>query len=518
VTAVELVAVGVGVVAVTVGGIRWLRVAQREHYLAGSCLVVAGRWMQRRPPNQLLMPATVAVAVAAVVGGAIDGGWSAPLALLASASAAVLPWPFPLRGKSAPLRFTRRARVLAVVALAIALGAAFALSFAIGWAASLAVVAVACCSVVDLALAITAPFERRAMERHRRRAEVRLRAVAPRVIAVTGSWGKTSTKNHIADLLGHDTEVVASPASWNNVGGLSRAINEHLTDTTAVFVAEMGMYRPGEIRALCEWVRPEIGVLLAVGPMHLERAGSLEAIAAAKAEILERVGQAVVWVDDERVDRAAALHVPGDARVWRVGTTGRSGLDVSVATVGDELVFADGAGELARHPVAGGGHPANLACALAAVLALGVDRSTLATRLRLVTPPSHRAVVARTDGGVTVIDDTFSSNPEGARSALRTLRRLGDGGATAVVTPGMVELGAAQEDENRALAAATAEAGATLVVVGWTNRRALTEGAGTAGGRVVVVADRDAARTWVRGNLQPGDAVLWENDLPDHYP
>ncbi len=82
----------------------------------------------------------------------------------------------------------------------------------------------------------------------------------------------------------------------------------------------------------------------------------------------------------------------------------------------------------------------------------------------------------------------------------------------------MVELGAAQEDENRSFAAATAEAGATLVVVGWTNRGALTEGARTAGGQVVVVADRDEARTWVRGNLGDGDAVLWENDLPDHYP
>ena len=517
-SALELVATAVGTVAVVVGSIRWLRVAQLEHYLAGSCLVVAGRWMRHRPPNNLLMPFTAAAAVAAVVGGAVDAGWSAPCALVASAAATVLPWPLPLRGKSAPLRFTRRARVLTLVALVVAGGAALALSFAVGWPASLALVGAASWGVVDLAMAVTAPFERRAMERHRRRAEGRLRTVSPRVIAVTGSWGKTSTKNHIADLLGNDIEVVASPASWNNVGGLSRAINEHLTDTTAVFVAEMGMYRPGEIRALCDWVRPEIGVLLAVGPMHLERAGSLEAIAAAKAEILEQVRQAVVWVDDDQVDRAAALHAPADARVWRVGTTGRGGLDVSVATIGDELVFTDGAGELGRHPVAGGAHPANLACALAAVLALGVDRATVGNRLRLVTTPPHRAVVARTDSGVTVIDDTFSANPEGARTALVTLRRVGDGGATAVVTPGMVELGAAQEDENRSFAAAAAEAGATLVVVGWTNRGALSEGASNAGGRVVVVADREAARTWVRGNLGDGDAVLWENDLPDHYP
>ena len=515
---VDVAAIAVGAAAIALGGVRWLRVAQREHYLAGSCTVVVRRWVQRRPPNNVAMPAAAAAAVASVAGGALDAGWAAPCALVASAAATVLPWPLPLRGKSAPLRFTRRARVLALVALVIAMALALALSLAVGWPASLAVVAVTAWGIVDLAMAATAPVERRAMERHRRRAEDRLRAVAPRVIGVTGSWGKTSTKNHIADLLGVDTEVVASPASWNNVGGLSRAVNEHLTDTTEVFVAEMGMYGPGEIRALCDWVRPEIGVLLAVGPMHLERAGSLEAIAEAKAEILERVGQAVAWVDDAQVEGMAERHVPEGARLWRVGTAGRPGLDVSVATIGDHLVFADGSGELGRHPNTGGAHPANLACAVATALAVGVERATIGTRLRAVTMPPHRAAVARSEGGITVIDDTFSANPVGARTALAKLQLVGEGGRTAVVTPGMVELGGGQEDENRSFGAATAEAGATLVVVGWSNRRALVDGAATAGGTVVPVADREAARKWVRGNLGEGDAVLWENDLPDHYP
>ena len=89
-------------------------------------------------------------------------------------------------------------------------------------------------------------------------------------------------------------------------------------------------------------------------------------------------------------------------------------------------------------------------------------------------------------------------------------------GRRAVVTPGMVELGRSQDEENRVFAARVAASGTTLVVVGYTNRRALLAGAN--GAPTVVVRDRDAARTWVRANLRAGDGVLWENDLPDHYP
>ena len=109
----------------------------------------------------------------------------------------------------------------------------------------------------------------------------------PRVVAITGSYGKTSTKNHLAQLLGDDG-VVVTPRSFNNRAGLSRAINENLADGTRVFVAEMGTYGPGEIRALCSWCVPEIAIVTAIGPVHLERMKRLEVIEAAKYEITER--------------------------------------------------------------------------------------------------------------------------------------------------------------------------------------------------------------------------------------
>ena len=121
------------------------------------------------------------------------------------------------------------------------------------------------------------------------------------VVGVTGSYGKTTTKNYIAFLLAGDRAVLASPRSYNNRAGLSRTVNEHLAPGTEVLVAEMGAYGAGEIAALCEWLRPEIAVITSIGPAHLERFGSLEQTLEAKAEITATAQVVVLNVDDARL-------------------------------------------------------------------------------------------------------------------------------------------------------------------------------------------------------------------------
>lgn len=512
-SALAWLAAAVGAASLALGLLRWLRVAQREHYISGSCRTTAVRWITRRPPNALLA-GLAAAGVGAAVAGRATGSDEALVAgtVIAGAAMALLPWPMPLRGDP-PLNFTRRARVLAVVAAGLVLVPVLVTGLAWSWLVGLAVATALVPLLVDLAMAITAPFERRALERHRARAEARLRQVAPLVVAVTGSWGKTSTKNHVRDLLTGFVEVVASPASWNNTAGLSRTVNEHLTDTTDVLVAEMGTYGPGEIADMCGWVRPRIGVISAIGPMHLERMRTLDTVLAAKAEILEGVDTAVLWVDDPRLDELSRrVSVP---TVVRVGTRGGPELDVEVARQDDRLVVWVQGERLGDLPAEGGPHPGNLGLAVAAALAAGATPAHVASRLGSLGSVSHRAAVGTSDRGVVVIDDTFNSNPAGARAAVARLAELVPDGRRAVVTPGMVELGPVQDEENEALARAVVESGATLVVVGWTNREALRRGGGP---DVVLVPGRDAAREWVRANLGAGDGVLWENDLPDHYP
>ncbi|MCY4666063.1 MAG: Mur ligase family protein [Acidimicrobiaceae bacterium] len=510
-----VVAATAGALAVVVALLRWLRVCQREHYIAGACVRFAGRWIRVRPINAGL--ATVTGAALCVGSWAeIDGrtGMAALSALAVAGSAAVFPWPMRLLGEPR-LRFTRRLTRLSAISVLASVAVAMVGALLVGPRLAVAIASALVPAVVDMAAAVAAPIEKRLLLGFRRRAEARLSEVSPTVIAVTGSWGKTSTKQHIRDLLTGDAALVASPASYNNAAGLSKTINEHVTGGTEVLVAEMGMYKPGEIRDLCSWIRPHVAVITAIGPMHLERAGSIERIAAAKAEILERADTAVLWVDDPHL--AALAESCSVARVRRVGSRGGDGLDVEVEVLGDEIVVSSGGTELGRCPPTSGLHPGNVGCAVAAAEACGASPQRLRARLAMLRGPAHRSEAHTGPEGILVMDDTFNSNPVGASAAIEALGRLVEG-RRVVVTPGMVELGSEQNRANTDLGAAVVTSGATLLVVGWTNRRALLEGAGLAGGDAVTVRDRSEARDWIRNALVRGDGVLWENDLPDHYP
>jgi UDP-N-acetylmuramoyl-tripeptide--D-alanyl-D-alanine ligase len=383
------------------------------------------------------------------------------------------------------------------------------------WWISSVVAAALALGVIELALRVATPIEGRIALRYQRLAEDRLRNVSPRVIGITGSWGKTSTKYHIRDLASPSLVVTISPASFNNRAGISRTVNEHLSDGTELLVAEMGMYGPGEIRELCKWVRPEIGVITGIGPMHLSRAGSLANIVAAKAELVEHTTAAVLWIEDPELDQLAE-QLAGEQQVWRCGWSGTKNNDVSVERRGDAIHVYSGEAELGATRPGSGAHPANVACAVAALLAYGMAPSVIGSALRSIDVPDHRGS-DRCDAGVTVFDDTFNSNPSGADAALARLSAATPG-RRVVVTPGMFELGELQDSANQRFAREVVKSGAELIVVGRSNRAALARGAAEAGGGYTWVRSRDGARARLRSRLEPGDAVLWENDLPDHYP
>ncbi len=520
------VTVGCCVAACVPAGMRWLRVAQREHYLAGSVARFAGRWWRSTAAN-------VSLAVAALVAAVVSIRW--PLAGVVVAAVVVAgPLGLSLRGRSASLVWTRRLIRLAVIwgLLEVVVVVAGVIS---GLASVLAVVAVlAVPLLVDAACAIASPLEYSLSAHFIDDASDRLRRVAPKVVAVTGSYGKTSTKGHIAFLTRPDFTVMATPASFNNRAGLARAVNEQLADGTEVVVAEMGTYGPGEIADLCRWCPPDIAMITAIGPVHLERFGSEDRIVEAKAEILEPARDVVLPIDDPRLAALADRAESQGKRVLRCSTTDRS---ADVCVLSDHaahqmtvLVHGTVVAEGVELPV--GVQPLNLACAIGGALALGVDPGSVGDRLGKLPPVQHRLQAVRSDSGVAILDDTYNSNPAGASAALRALalaRADGDPGSdhggrprrSVVVTPGMVELGERQFDENRRFGAAIASVASDLVVVGRTNREALLEGAGSVVGsglRIVVLPHREEAVEWVRGQMEPGDVVLYENDLPDHYP
>lgn len=510
-----LLAVITGLAATVCQLLRWWRVLQREHYQPSSVLRFVWRWWRR--PFRVGAPGLPALAFREVVwcgavgiGGVTKSPWAM---VLMSVGAVLWPWRLGVKGRTAPLAWTRRLRTVAVVSVTwLLLGALLAAATSWRWCLGTVVVG-AVPLVVALAARTTEPWEEHLAQRFVTDAAARLARVRPTVVGITGSFGKTSTKQHLAELLGGYLGVVPTPRSFNNRAGLSRAINENLVDGTKVFIAEMGTYGPGEIADLCAWCPPDIAVVTAIGPVHLERMKSLDVIAAAKFEITTHASTVVLNVDDERL----ASWVPTLRAAGKTVVTASSAApaDVQVLPTGERWeVEVDGRRMGTLLPVTGV-RPTNLACAFAAARVLGRSVDELLERASHLSAVPNRLQVVTAPSGVVVVDDTFNANPASARAALAVLTELPVSGRRVLVTPGLVELGPQQVAANESLGAAARAAGVELVTVNATNARALRGGFGSG---VRSFATRAEAVAHVRSSLREGDAVLYVNDLPDHYP
>ncbi|MGH2694182.1 MAG: UDP-N-acetylmuramoyl-tripeptide--D-alanyl-D-alanine ligase [Actinomycetota bacterium] len=358
-----------------------------------------------------------------------------------------------------------------------------------------------------------------------RAARSRLDEVRPVVISITGSFGKTSTKFAVAGIIAEGA-ALATPGSYNTPLGVSRTINELLTERYRFFVVEMGAYREGEIAELCSFVRPKVGVLTAIGPAHLERFGSLDAIRRAKYEIVASLpgdGIAVMNVDDPEVRPLA--DETERTRVVRYGMDGDAGPDVTARGIEHTVqgarfeIVLTSSGEsigvqtrlLGRHAI---GH---VLAGVAVATGLGSSLRELEARIEALAPVEHRLEILEGAGGVIVIDDAYNSNPEGAEAALEVLESM-PGARKVVVTPGIIEFGELQQRVNENLGEHAGRVADFVVVVARVNRDALVNGARRAGGaEVIAVGTLEEARAKLAQLLRPGDVVLFENDLPDHY-
>lgn len=493
----------------TLAWLRWLRVVQREHYVPGSATQFAVRWWKSRVWNEL--------AIVLAVGGLVGSFWRYPLALIPGIVVAAGPLGLGLRGRTSPLNWTRRLRYLAVTSAVISL-----LFVVVGWFVGIGVVVTAAIAllipvIIDLAAFLLIPFENRLARGFVEQAALRLARVQPIIVGITGSYGKTSTKEHLAALINGDFAVVPSPRSFNNRAGLARAINEHLSDGTQIFIAEMGTYGPGEIADLVSWCPPKIAIMTAIGPVHLERFGTLETTVKAKSEILEPAELAILNVDEPLLEKLADS-VGDRCGVVRVSSLRR---DVDVAVIAGEqtweIILQGSVLGTCEAPI--GLQPTNVACAIAAAQAVGVDPQAILHRVRILQSVQNRLTIGQGSTGVQIIDDTFNANPAGAAAALSTLMSVPCEGKRVVVTPGMIELGELQFNENERFGEQSASLADVVIVVGRTNKKALLHGAARHEQCTVIsVSTRDDAVAWVRANLTGRDVVLYENDFPDHYP
>ena len=340
------------------------------------------------------------------------------------------------------------------------------------------------------------------------------------VLAMTGSQGKTGTKDFLAHVLGSGgAPVVATAGNLNNELGVPLTVLR-ADAATRHLVVEMGARGIGHIGYLCELAAPSIAAVLNVGTAHIGEFGSREAIAAAKGEIVEALpatGTAVLNADDELVAAMAPRTVA------RVATFGERGdvawRDVELDDLGRPsfLLGEPGAGER-WHPVrlqASGGHQvANAAAAATMARAAGLGLEQAAQALSAARPASRwRMELHERADGLLVVNDAYNANPASMRSALTTLGEIGRrrGRRTVAVLGVMRELGQDHEAGHREVGAAAAALGVEVLVVVGEEAGGIAEAARAAeawGGEAILTASREDATAWVRENARASDVVL----------
>jgi len=499
-----------------------LHVFQQEHYENARLY----RWV-RRDLRRLGQP----VAVAVLAGGVLAdwlGVIVAAAGLAAALAYAIRTW---RRAQVKPLVLTGRAKRLLGVGLLIALVAPVLAGVlggpsAVGVAGGLSVLALPW--LLGLANTALRPYQQLENRRYVRSARRKLSEIRPLVIGISGSFGKTTTKGCVAAALDAHGPAYPTPASFNTYLGVVRAINEGLEPRHATFVAELGAYRLGDIEELCDLVEPRIGILTSLGPAHLERFGSMDAIEQAEGELADALppdGLFLTRADDERCARVARdrarcrvlLFSPGphpDADVWA------ENIAVSSGGTDFEICWRDDPEPVAvRSRLLGEPNVANLLAAAAVARDRGSTPAQIARALRRVAPPKHRLEpIVNEAGGIVVIDDSYNSNPIGAAAALQVLQAH-EAGRRILVTPGMVELGPQEAEENRRLgelAAAVCDVCLLSGPLAGHIRAGLLEG-GLADSQIIVSPDGPSMHAELARLSRRGDVILFENDLPDVY-
>ncbi len=332
----------------------------------------------------------------------------------------------------------------------------------------------------------------------------------PDLVAITGSSGKSTTKEMLAHLLSGDREILATPGTQNNRIGVPLTLFR-LDATHRAVVLELGTNQWGEIRALTEISRPTIGMVTHIGPAHLQTFGDLEGVLKAKGELWETLEPSAVLVlngDDPLLARAGSIL---RRKVVWYGTGPAAevrGAGIRLEPFGSSFQVN---GVEARLPVPGRHNVMNALAALACAKVLGMDLSTAAQRLSSFAPLPGRLSISEREG-LLLLDDTYNANPASLSAALQVLRDLPRPGGKKVVALGdMLELGGGSEDLHARAGRQIVEQGAdALITVGRLAGRALAAAreAGLPAQAGYSFETPEQAGEFLAGFLRPGDALL----------
>lgn len=364
-----------------------------------------------------------------------------------------------------------------------------------------------------VSLMVAAPFEKRRSAEYTAKAErFFARSVGLLKIGITGSAGKTSVKNMLSAALSKRYTVIATEKNFNTPLGIAKTVLKYRGEE--IFIAEMGARRAGDIEELCKIVRPDIGIVTTVLPQHLETFGSIENVCAEKSKLAKSAKLfAVLNGYDERVATMEA-----SAAKIVVADDGEISVKNQINTIyGTTFTYVDKDGEHAlRLPVAGLFTAQNAALAVATARQLGVSFEEIQAGFSEMKQIPHRLEVTKNAAGVTIVDDAYNSNVEGAKAALKLLSRTE--GRKIVVAQGVVEMGRERKNANEEIGAALAETADIAIFTG-INAKYIADGYFASGGKGETYFAKNLAKAQevFAGKLRRGDIVFFQNDIADNY-
>jgi UDP-N-acetylmuramoyl-tripeptide--D-alanyl-D-alanine ligase len=349
-----------------------------------------------------------------------------------------------------------------------------------------------------------------------------------KVVAITGSYGKTSTKFVIDAFLKERLNVCVTPGSFNTPMGICKVINNDLQSNHQVLILEMGARYKGNIKELCDIAQPDISVVTNVGIAHLETFGSKEAIAREKSTLareLKQGGTLILNGDDpivsamgqERSDIQRIITGEKDRQVWAIDqTVDENGTGFTLNWHQDDRTDST----RVQTKLLGNHNTQNILQASAVAQLFDIRLKTVAVAASRMEPVEHRLELKKR-GDITVIDDAFNSNPVGAKNAVDILAEFSSG-RRIIITPGMIELGELEEEENKLLGEHIAKSGIDLVILVGEQQTApikqgIEESSAPDKPQVNVVSTLFEANDILSSYARAGDVVLYENDLPDSY-
>ena len=345
-------------------------------------------------------------------------------------------------------------------------------------------------------------------------------------IGITGSFGKTSTKNFLNTLLSEKYSVCTTPANFNTPMGITKTVLQCLAPLHQVLIAEMGARKVGDIKELCEIVEPQYGIITAVGEQHMATFQSIDNIRRTKAELSDYLtlnNGYCVFDGDNEITRKIFESAKCDKGIIGIGNTECKIFadNIKVSTAGTNFdLHIDGMETVQVKTKLFGEHNVNnlLLCVDIAVK-LGLNRDELVRGLARIMPVEHRLQLIQGENDVIILDDAYNASIEGSKRALEVMAMWKDR-RKVVITPGLVELGTMERIANYELGKRIAKVANIVIIVNKVHYLSVKQGLLDEGfdeSKIYSAENLNSAVVTLQEILQPKDVVLWENDLPDNY-